>query len=190
MDYSMLKKLFIISFIVMNAFAFWGASYDDQIKEWKSYEDVAKWMDSKWSFDKSRQNDVHKYIKKEKKNGRDLTTLQLDEMALPVKDSFSSRKGYCGDAASLVKDALNKVNPEYKAKYIFIKNSHGKPHHWVTGFFVNDKLYVMDYGVGEKWAPMMGTHGPYNSLDEYTSFLESLNLPKFGVDLVRWRDKD
>lgn len=185
-----LNKITLSIIIVLGLSIFANASYEDKVKEWKSYEDVEKWMKKEWSFDKSRQKDIFKFFKKEKKSGRDLRTLTLDEMALPAKEAYNSESGYCGDAASLIKDALNKVNPDYKARYIFIKNSKGMPHHWVTGFYVDGKLHVMDYGAGKKWSSMIGTFGPYDSLVDYEDFLSGLNLKSFGVETVIWRDRE
>jgi len=58
----------------------------------------------------------------------------------------------------------------------------------VTGFYDGDKLYIMDYGTGPKWSAMKGIHGPYESLDDYKEFLDSLNLPALDVSKVFWRD--
>lgn len=73
-------------------------------------------------------------------------------------------------------------------RYIFIRNSIGPPNHWTTGFWMNGKLYVMDYGAGPKWSAMQGVHGPYNTLDDYMQFLKTLSVPGFSPSSVDWRD--
>jgi hypothetical protein len=90
---------------------------------------------------------------------------------------FSKHSGYCRDAASLAKDALSRINPEYQAKYVFIKNKFGQPNHWVTGFTANGKLFIMDYGAGPEWRVMIGVHGPYDSLDDYSSVRLTYKFP-------------
>jgi hypothetical protein len=188
-----MKKLFYGTFllIVVVGFAGCGAEktpYPQQVKTMKTYKDLASWMESNWNFSSNRQNEVHRYIKKEIKSGRSGRDLVLREMALPAQKSYNSGEGYCGDATILISETLNTINPNYKAKNIFIKNGEGRPNHWVTGFFVNDKLYIMDYGAGHKWSAMMGIHGPYDSLVEYKNFLNTLNLKGFSAQKVFWRE--
>lgn len=90
--------------------------------------------------------------------------------------------------AAFAKLTLNRINPEYKARYIFIRNKNGPVNHWVTGFNLDNKIYVIDYGAGKHWSAMEGMHGPYASLDEYQAFLSSLSLKGFAPEWVRCRD--
>jgi hypothetical protein len=60
--------------------------------------------------------------------------------------------------------------------------------HWVAAFDYDGSLYIMDYGTGKKWQEMQGLHGPYDSLSEYENYLDSLDLPNFGVALVKFRN--
>jgi len=105
------------------------------------------------------------------------------------EQSFKYKSGVCEDGALFAKDALNRVNPNYRAKTVFIKNRQGPPHHWVTSFRLDGKLYIIDYAAGRHWSSMMGVHGPYDSLNDYKSFLSSLTIPKFDCELVKEWDK-
>ena len=164
--------------------------YPAIVTTWQSYEDVASWMQSHWHFDKSDQQRLIQNIKKMKAGGHDLASMTAVDISLTPEQSYNKGGGHCGDAALLIKDSLNKINPNYKAKIIFIKNVYGPPNHWATGFYVNEKLHVMDYGAGSHWSAMMGTHGPYNSLEDYARFLKSVNAKNFTLEFVRWRDID
>jgi hypothetical protein len=53
---------------------------------------------------------------------------------------------------------------------------------------MNGKIYVMDYAAGVHWAAMMGVHGPYDSLEEYESFLASLRISHFELGSVQETD--
>jgi hypothetical protein len=188
-----MKKLFYITLTLVAIVSFTGCGaektpYPQKVKTMKTYKDLATWMESNWSFSTSRQNEVHRYIKKEIQSGRSGRDLVLKEMALPATKSYNEGSGYCGDSAILITETLNKIDSNYKAKNIFILNGMGRPNHWVTGFFVDGKLYVMDYGAGHGWSAMMGVHGPYNDLSEYKEFLDSLSLKKFSAKRVFWRE--
>lgn len=180
----------IISIVILAGLSGCGKiqPYPQTVKNWNSHEDIARWMQDNWSFDKPSQRRLLQKIKKLRSKGADILSLTADDISLTPEESYNRSKGHCADAAILIKDALNKINPSYKAKIIFIKNIYGPPHHWATGFYINDKLHIMDYGAGPYWSDMTGTHGPYNSLDDYGSFLKSINARGFKFESVRWRD--
>jgi hypothetical protein len=106
----------------------------------------------------------------------------------PPEQTFERRSGVCEDGAVLAKDALNRINPAYEAKLVFIKNRYGNPHHWVTAFTVDGKLYIVDFSAGNNWKAMMGLLGPYESLKGYADFLSSLKIPNFKLELVEYRN--
>lgn len=163
--------------------------YPQTVKSWKSYKDVANYMQGNFRFDKSRQVEFNKDLKKYKRENSDsMYDFTVSELSLNPKETYNRGGGFCGDAETLVQDALNKVNPNYNAQTIFIDNEYGPPHHWVTGFYVDEKLYIMDFGAGSHWTQMIGTHGPYNSIDEYGMFLESINAKGFKFNSLRWRN--
>jgi hypothetical protein len=141
-----------------------AVSYEETVAQWKSYHDVAHWLAGSFVYDKS--------------------THVLRSPA----ETFKLKKGVCYDATNFTIDALNRINPGYKAKAVFIKNRIGPPHHWVAAFTENGKLYILDYGAGMRWSRMKGIHGPYESLADYESFLSSLTMGGFILEYAVYRD--
>ena len=187
-----MKKLVYVVITLFIAFLFTGCGntqpYPETVKSWKSHEDVAKWMKSNWSMDNSTRLRLVRNIKKMRSSGADMSTITAASISMLPEESYNKAKGHCADAAVLIKDSLNKINPEYNAKIIFIMNVYGPPNHWVTGFYIKDELYIMDFGAGKHWSDMMGIHGPYKSLDGYATFLENVDAKNFKLDFVEWRD--
>ncbi len=157
-----------------------AGSYEDAVSKWESYKDVANWLNSNFSFEKSRQKQISKRLKKQGPSG----LLVRNPAALYE----NSNRGYCADSANFAIKSLNKINPAYNARWVFIWNEKGRPNHWVAAFDHDGKLYIMDYGTGKKWEEMQGVHGPYSSLDEYRGYLASLSLPRFEVGEVLFRE--
>lgn len=162
--------------------------YPQTVKSWKSYKDVATYMQSNFRFDQNRQMEFKKDLRKYKQETDDMYSFTVSELSKQPIETYNSGSGFCGDSETLIKDALNKINPEYKAKTIFIENDASLTHHWVTGFYVKGKLYIMDFGASSHWNEMIGTHGPYDSLDDYGDFLKSINAKNFKFGSLRWRD--
>ena len=156
-----------------------GGAYEQAVSTWQSHEDVGKWLNRHFSFDKERQNTIQQRLKSEGPSG--LLVRAPDKL-------FENSKGYCGDSANFALTSLNRIDPKYNARWVFVENAKGRPNHWVTAFDHKGKLYIMDYGAGDKWQAMHGVHGPYDSLDEYRSFLASLSVPGFGVGKVAFRE--
>ncbi|MGA3209472.1 MAG: transglutaminase-like domain-containing protein [Syntrophales bacterium] len=138
--------------------------YEETVAQWKSYHDVAHWLAGSFVYDKSRH------------------------VPQSPAETFRLKKGVCYDAANFTIDALNRINPGYKAKSVFIKNRIGPPDHWVAAFTENGKLYILDYGAGMRWSRMKGIHGPYESLADYESFLSSLTMGGFILEYAVYRD--
>ncbi len=162
--------------------------YPQTVKSWNSYKDVANYMNSNFQFDKSRQVEFKQDLRQYKQETDDMYSFTVSELSKKPIETYNNGSGFCGDAETLIKDALNKINPNYQAKTIFIENEASSTHHWVTGFYVKDKLYIMDYGASSHWNEMIGTHGPYNSIDDYGNFLESLDINGFKFGSIRWRN--
>lgn len=152
--------------------------YEAAVSKWTSYEDVARWLEGNFVFDSGRLNVVISRTRSSGPSGL---------LARKPSDTYEQKSGYCTDSANFARQALNTVNPAYKAQFVFIKNQYGQPHHWVTGFVVNGKIMVMDYGAGPEWNAMKGIHGPYDSLEQYAEYLRSLNIRRFAPELVEWR---
>ncbi|ANQ83538.1 hypothetical protein [Azoarcus olearius] len=156
-----------------------GAGYEAAVAGWSRYQDVAGWLEGNFSFDRGRLDTI---LQRTRQNG------PAGLLARAADGTFALRSGYCTDAAAFAIQSLNRINPGYRARYVFIKNRYGQPHHWVAGFMDGDKLMVMDYGAGPEWSAMRGVHGPYASLDDYAAFLGSLRIARFAPESVEWRD--
>jgi len=173
-----LKKLLLFSILLCILIAFFASvgecseaqtDYYATVAKWTSYKDVYSWLERNFTYDYERKGRYGK------------------EPLSPV-EMFRLKKGACFDSANFVIDALNRINPEYKARSVFIKNKLGPPHHWVTAFTMDGKLFIMDYGASEHWGAMRGIHGPYKSLSDYQNFLFSLMVKGFSVEDVEYRD--
>ena len=180
------SRLGFTTFVTALCLVAWGTGsnarandYPEAVSSWTSYTDVADWLDSNFDFDKKRQGLIQKRLRSQGPDGL---------LVRAPATLYDAPKGYCADSANFALDALQRIDPAYDPQWIFIKNAAGPPNHWVTGFHVDGKLYVMDYGTGKKWSDMKGVHGPYDTLEDYAAYLSSLNMPKFGVGEVRWRD--
>jgi len=84
---------------------------------------------------------------------------------------------------------LNRINPKYEAKVVFIEV--GKTpgsNHYVCSFKREDgKLYIMDYATA--YHSMRGTHGPFNSLEEYKKYYENVhpkNKKTVAITFIDW----
>lgn len=155
-----------------------NAGYESALAQWTSYEDVAHWLKSNFTFDQGRLNAILARTRQQGPAGL---------LARNVVSTFQLKAGYCTDAAAFAIQSLNRINPDYKAQYVFVRNRHGQPHHWVAGFIVNDRIMIMDYGASPEWVGMKGVHGPYDSLEQYSRFVASLNISKFSPESVEWR---
>ena len=146
-----------------------SATYEETVAQWTSYKDVANWMSKNFQYEYSRKNS--------------------GAQARNPEQTFKLRSGVCQDGANFARDALNRINPDYHARIVYIKNRLGPPHHLVAAFTMGAKLYIMDYAAGARWASMMGVHGPYDSLTEYERFLSSLQIWGFEVENVRFNSR-
>jgi hypothetical protein len=156
-----------------------GGGYDASVSNWKSHADVGQWLDKNFSFDSGRQGVVSRRLKSQGAAGL---------LVWNPEKVYEKRQGYCVDAANFALHSLNRIDSAYNARWVFVENAKGRPNHWVTAFDYENKLYVMDYGTGDKWRVMKGIHGPYDSLGDYRAFLASLNVPGFAVGNVIFRD--
>ena len=129
-----------------------ATNYEDAVKQWHSYEDVAKWM---------QENFTYVNI-----NRRMASGVQTPE------ETFMMKRGYCKDGATFAIDALNRIDPDYDAKMLYILSGH-----YVTLFKMNSKLYIMDFASGPRFASIRGVHGPFDSIKELKEYLR-----KMGID--------
>ena len=171
--------LLFIAAVAIPVQSFAAEDYYETVGQWDSYLDVANWLQHNFTFDKGRLDTIQRRLKSQGPAGL---------LVKAPEKLFAGSKGYCGDSANFALQALNEIDFDYNARWVFIKNSVGRPNHWVTAFDFEGKLYIMDYGSGEKWKAMQGVHGPYDSLSQYQDFLEGLRMPGFGVAEVRYRN--
>ena len=157
-----------------------AGSYEEAIAGWRSHEDVAGWLSAHFSFEHSRQKQITRRLREQGPAG----LLFRDPAALYEGE----RGGYCADSANFAITSLNRIDPAYNARWVFVWNNAGRPNHWVAAFDYEGKLYIMDYGTGRNWEAMQGVHGPYSSLEEYRAYLASLDLPGFEVGEVVFRE--
>jgi hypothetical protein len=151
--------IFVTSCAAIEEYRKATAEYEETIAKWTSYEDVANWFKTNYVFD----------------YGNIAFSGGGYKLQRPI-ETFMRKKGLCFDATYLIVDALNRINPKYDARAVFVKNKVGPPDHWVATFTMDGKLYVMDYGAGGPWIAINGVHGPYNSFNEYKKFVNSLGI--------------
>lgn len=166
-----MKKMLSLTFILWFTFVAScattkSATYEETVAQWTSYKDVANWMSKNLRYEYSRTFS--------------------DAQARSPQQTFELGSGVCQDGANFARDALNRINPDYHARIVYIKNRLGRPHHLVTAFTMDGRLYIMDYAAGARWSSMKGVHGPYDSLGEYEKFLSSLQISDFKVENVRF----
>lgn len=135
-------------------------TFEETILQWKSHEDVARWMRGNFSYD------IHR--------AREAVRTSSIIVRTP-KETFELKSGVCFDAARFVKEMLDRINPSYEAQIVYIQNRPYEIDHYVCSFKKDNKLYAMDYGTF--YRNMIGTHGPFDSLEEYRTFYER-NHPK------------
>ena len=139
-------------------------SYEATVSQWKSYEDVIKWMEKDFSFDKER------YKKFE-------GTLPLPRSP---EETLHRKSGIYIDAAEFLKKTLNRINPSYQAQIVVILVRPNIFNHYVCSVKKEGKLFVMDYGT--PYREITGFHGPYLSLEEYKIFYEAHHPEKRRVE--------
>jgi hypothetical protein len=129
-------------------------TYDETVSEWKSDEDLVKWMENDFSFDKERY--------------------ETFKGTLPVprspQETFQLKSGIYIDAAMFSKETLNRVNPSYQAQIVILIMRRYGFNHYACSFRKEGKLFIMDYGT--PYREITGIHGPYRSLEEYKEFYE------------------
>jgi len=132
-------------------------TYEETISEWKSYKDVATWMDRHFSYDMARFREAE---------GRGPSYVPTRK----PEETFKLKSGVCYDAAFFAKITLNLIDSSYEAKVVFIENRPYGVNHYVCSFEKGGKLFIMDYGT--RYRNMVGVHGPFNSLEEYKKYYE------------------
>jgi len=143
-------------------------TYDETVSEWKSYQDLVKWMENVFSFDKERY---------EKFRGT------LPAPRTP-QETFQLESGIYIDAAMFSKETLNRINPSYKAQIVILIIRPYGLNHYVCSFKKDGKLFIMDYGTPYK--EVTGIHGPYSSLEEYKKFYQKHHPMKGEIEAITY----
>ncbi|MDP2960957.1 MAG: hypothetical protein Q8N71_05980 [candidate division Zixibacteria bacterium] len=141
-----------------------GKTYTETISEWKSYQDIVKWMEKDFTFDAGRYK-------------RFVGTLPAPRTP---KETFQLKSGIYIDAAMFLKETLNRINPSYKAQVVVLIIRPYGFNHYVCSFKKDGKLFIMDYGT--PYREVTGVHGPYYSLEEYKIFYKKYHPMKREVE--------
>jgi len=132
---------------------------------WKSHLDVAKWLEQNFVYDVER-------LKFSKIQG---ILKNYQPPKLP-EETIRSKSGTCIDSVELTKEALNIIDPSYKAEVVWLRCRPEYDYdHCVCKFEQNGEIFMMDYGNHISNKHMNGIHGPYKSLDEYKEYYEKNN---------------
>jgi hypothetical protein len=147
-------------------------TYEVTVSQWKSYKDADKWMRSHFSFDIKRAKEAA---------GKSQATPRSPE------ETFKLKSGVCFDSAYFLKDVLNRIDPSYDAQVIKVEVSPYPTfyHDFVCSFKKEGKLFIM-MQYGSIFRNMVGVHGPFNSLDEFKKYYESIHpRVKEGLKVVQ-----
>ena len=143
-------------------------TYPETVSGWKSYQDLARWMEKEFSFDAER---FKKY-----------------QGTLPpprtVEETFKLKSGIYFDAALFSKETLNRINPSYQAKIAVVIIRPYGANHYFCSFKSAGKIVTMDYGTPHR--ETTGTHGPYSSLEEVKRFYEKYFPVKGRIEAISY----
>lgn len=104
---TVLSLFFCIAILVVSSSGIAAEkTYDQAVSNWKSYEDVGKWLKRNFSFDKNRQKMIQKRLKTQGPSG--LVVRAPEKL-------YDNSRGYCADAAYFVLHTLNRIDPGYNA---------------------------------------------------------------------------
>jgi len=143
-----------------------GKSYSETISEWKSYQDLVKWVEKDFSFDAERY----------KRYEGTLPPPRTSE------ETFQLKSGIYLDVAFFIKETLNRINPLYHAQIVVLIIRPYGFNHYVCSTKIGGKLFIMDYGT--PYREVTGVHGPYHSLEEYKKFYEKYHPIKRKVEAI------
>ena len=143
-------------------------SYSETVSGWKSYQDLARWMEKEFSFDAERF----------KKFERTLPPPRTPE------ETFRLKSGIYYDVAVFAKETLNRINPSYQAKITILVIRPYGANHYFCAFQNAGSIFVMDYGTPYK--EITGTHGPYKSLAEVKGVYEKYFPVKGRIEAISY----
>jgi hypothetical protein len=132
----------------------WAETYEDWVAKCRSYKDVADWLNENFHYD---PDGIRNEANLRKSNQKFLKVTGSEE-------TFRCKTGLSREAAVFAKHTLNRINPDYRAEIIHLLPEKSSAH-YVCGFHLGGKLFIMDYG--SPYENMIGTHGPFENLNEY-----------------------
>ena len=132
----------------------WAETYDKWVEKCGTYKDVAEWLNNNFRYEQDRNGDGQPFSKGNNKRAK----------IQGLEETFRYRCGGTLDAALFTRETLNRINPDYRAVVIYLSLDRSQVH-YLCGFFLGGKLFVMDYGNPHE--NMIGTHGPFENLDDY-----------------------
>jgi hypothetical protein len=131
----MTSAITLILFILLAPAPSWAETYDKWVEKCGSYKDLAQWLNANFRYDQFRDGEN----RLPPKNGGKPPRTQGSE------ETFRYRTGGSLDAALFARETLNRINPDYRARIIHIAPD--RTHvHYLCGFYLGGKLFVMDYG--------------------------------------------
>lgn len=151
-----MKKIFVLTsfFFIISSAPSWAETYEGWVSKCRSYKDVADWLNQNFVYDRDGN---------EKGSPPGQNSQKLKKVR-DSKETFRSKTGLSLEVALFVKHTLNRINPDYRAEIIHL-TSEKFPVHYVCGFYLGGKLFIMDYGT--PYENMIGTNGPFENLDQY-----------------------
>jgi len=150
----MKQAIALILFFLLAPAPCWAETYEKWVEKCGSYKDVAEWLNRNFRFEQDQNGDGQPVSKGNKKRAR----------VQGVEETFRYRCGAALDAALFARETLNRINPDYRAAIIYLSSDRSQVH-YLCGFFLGGKLFVMDYGNPHE--NMIGTHGPFENLADY-----------------------
>jgi hypothetical protein len=150
----MKEAIAILLFFLLSSTPSWAETYNQWVENCRSYKDVALWLNHHFRYEKDRNGDGQASSQGTRKRPR---TQRLEEI-------FRSRCGCALDASLFARETLNRINPDYRAEIIYLSLDRSQAH-YLCGFFLGENLFIMDYG--NLYENMIGTHGPFKTLDHY-----------------------
>jgi len=150
----MKQAIALLLFFLLSPAPSWAETYEKWVERCGSYKDVAAWLNHNFRYEQDRNGDGKAFSKGNNSHSR----------IQSPKETFRYRCGCPLDASFFARETLNRINPDYRAEIIYLSLDRSQAH-YLCGFFLGGKLFVMDYGNPHE--NMTGTHGPFRDLDDY-----------------------
>jgi hypothetical protein len=180
-SYSRLTLVFSVLLIfILNLFAcalVRVKTYDETVSQWKSYEDLVKWMEKDFSFDRERYKKF--------------------EGTLPIprtpEETLQLKSGIYIDAAMFLKESLNRINPSYKAQIVVITvrpnvrlRKRVNSSSWITGPLIRRSLVFMGRinhlrNIRDSTKSTIQKRGVWRELDTCPEMLVNVKKSEIGV---------